>query len=109
VPILAVLIVLIGLSIGFPLITNNKEGDNVTTQNPTTIDDASTEPTISTSSSMTTPSTSSTTIVPSEPKIIKREVWEKEGLPLEGKYKQLLPIQKIIVMNTESEPCFDEV
>ena len=82
-----------------------------TSQNPTTLP-VNTDSTTKTSTESTTTTSTSTTVKP-EPieqlKIVKKTEWEVAGLTLVAKFKQILPIKKVIVMTTKTEPCSDEV
>lgn len=107
------MMILIGLSIGIPLATKNKQEIDVTT---TTLEPASTtdQPLDSTPSrdESTTDETTSmpttTSPFPEDVRFIEKSIWQEKGLSLEGKYKQLQPIDKIIV-GTIAITCFDAV
>lgn len=56
------------------------------------------------------PSTSPTTTteLPQELKLVKRETWMTKGLNVSGRYKQLVPVSKIILASTQqSDACYD--
>lgn len=110
---LVLLIFIIGLSIGLPLVTKKNNNDFLedTTENPESTFDPNetTSDSLETSPSDATEPTSIATEDPLKAKVVKKQVWEEEGLPLEGKYKQLTPIQKVIVMTTKTDPCFNLV
>ena len=118
------IIIIIGLSCGLPFmfIHRNKDPNNeITSTSPPTT--TSTNPALTSSShpltststqssttDFTTPSTVTTTEEPlNELKIIKRQAWVSQGLDINGKYKQLTPVERIIVIYTQNESCFNEV
>lgn len=107
---LALLVLVVGLSIGLPLITKqNKKGETPAYETTKAIETTTKKDNQVTQTSNTTPSSTPTEVLEHN-EIVERFEWEPKGLPLEGKYKQFLPIQNIIMMKTKSSlPCIDKV
>jgi hypothetical protein len=112
-PSLLFLIVLLGLSIGIPMATKRKDTPEDSTFKPT-----SPEPTTPDSSEpppatdpITVPSTAPTTTpeTPKEFQIVIKSEWQDKGLNLEGKFKQISKVKRIIVTSTLVEQCSDKV
>lgn len=104
VPVAMIIIIIILLSCGLPiLLLKNKNGNELTTLAPSTTT-GSLYPT-----SPATSTESTTTEGPfAQLKVLTREVWIPHGLDFTGKFKQLMPIKRIIILNTKTDTCYDE-
>jgi cytoskeletal protein RodZ len=112
VSIVAFLVVIVALSITLSLTLKQNDGEEeTTTENPNTEEttSSSTETSKSTSPELSSTTPSSTPLPENQLKMLKKDDWVHLGLPLQGKYKQLKPIKKVIILNTKSDECFDEV
>jgi hypothetical protein len=60
---------------------------------------------------ITVPSTAPTTTpeTPKEFQIVIKSEWQDKGLNLEGKFKQISKVKRIIVTSTQVEQCSDKV
>ncbi|CRL00274.1 CLUMA_CG013547, isoform A [Clunio marinus] len=85
--------------------TQSSTQSTSTAEEPTSTSESSSsdDPTTTTISTSTTTTTRTTTSEPEfELNIIKRSTWSEEGLGIQGKYKQISPLSKIIILNTKS-------
>lgn len=108
------ILIIIGLSCGIPFIfirKNKNENDEITSTSPTTTitSPTSTDPPSTSSIDDSTQSTSTTEETSDEMKIVEREAWVTQGLEISGKYKQLTPVKRIILLNTLTGFCYNEV
>lgn len=118
IPIAFIVLVIILLSCGLPLLLMNKQNAKVMTtlasSTTTTIGHYPTAPPTfyPQSSTAVSEATTNTPATSEEPfsglKIIKREAWISQGLEVTGKYSQLLPIKRIIILNTRTDSCYDD-
>lgn len=104
VPVSMIIIIIILLSCGLPfLLLRNKKENSLTTSAPTTTTD---------SHYPTAPATATESTTTEGPfaqlKVVKREAWIPHGLDFTGKFKQLMPIKRIIILNTKTDTCYDE-
>lgn len=108
VPFLIIVVVIISVSIAVPLILSQKDDNNLkdidTTSTPTS-STSTTTGNLYPTSRPTTPAPEFTDKV----KLVKRSAWLSKGLNVNGKYKQLKPVKKIVVLSTMTDDCYDEV
>lgn len=101
-------VVIIGVSVAVPLILSKQRDNNLQDIETTS---TSTSSTTSTTEGFyqTAPPTTPAPELTDEVKIVKRSAWLSKGLDVKGKYKQLKPVKKIIVLKTTTDDCYDEV
>lgn len=114
VPSFVLLMIIVGLSIGLPLVTKEKNGKEINDPTTTTKDPNNTTPPPSSTPDSSEASTAPTTPDPPPEAIYElciygQDIWKKKGLNLEGKFKQITPIKRVIVMMTKADACFDMV
>lgn len=110
VSILIAIVIVIVLSITISLIIKDRDnGEDSTTILTTTETTLSTSSSVSDSTTVTSATTSSTTETPlPQAKLLKRDAWVMKGLELSGKLKQLKPIERILILKTETDSCDSE-
>lgn len=109
IPLSLLILIALAMSIALPIVLlndDNKDPSDGTTTEPSTSSETETDDPATSSPTTSAPTTSATTtLTPSgEFEIVPRSDWlEYGGLDLSGKYKQLTPVKRVIILYIQTE------
>lgn len=103
VPMLIVIAIIIILSIALPILIGSGDNGGDLNDSLSNTPEHSTSSTDSSTQQSTMAVSSSTETALPVAKVVKRDAWMMEGFDVNGKFKQLQPIKRILILKTETE------